>query len=257
MVTLRRMSATPPEQPPVTQPATPAVPAEPPVEAPAAEAPVEAPVEATVATPAEPDPLVDAIAPGYAFEGAALELGGLMRNATELTDTHIRIPLGMLNRHGLVAGATGTGKTKTLQLMAEQLSANGVPVFAADIKGDLSGMSVPGEGGEKIASRAASVGQTWTATAYPVEFYALGGQGTGVPMRVTMTAFGPVLLSKVLGLNDTQESSLGLVFHYADRAGLPLLDLADQRTASSTRSARAWTPRRSERAPIRRVRPCA
>ena len=229
MVTLRRMSATPPDQPAVTQPATPAVPAEPPVETPAVEAPVQAPATAPVETPVEADPLVEAIAPGYAFEGAALELGGLMRNATELTDTHIRIPLGMLNRHGLVAGATGTGKTKTLQLMAEQLSANGVPVFAADIKGDLSGMSVPGEGGEKIASRAASVGQNWTATAYPVEFYALGGQGTGVPMRVTMTAFGPVLLSKVLGLNDTQESSLGLVFHYADLKGLPLLDLSDLR----------------------------
>ena len=199
--------------------------------------PPEPPVEEPVATPPEtavqPDPLVDAVAPGYAFEGAALELGGLMRNATELTDTRIRIPLGMLNRHGLVAGATGTGKTKTLQLMAEQLSANGVPVFAADIKGDLSGMSVPGEGGEKIASRAASVGQTWTATAYPVEFYALGGQGTGVPMRVTMTAFGPILLSKVLGLNDTQESSLGLVFHYADLKGLPLLDLSDLRAVVS------------------------
>ena len=140
-----------------------------------------------------------------------------MRNATDLTDVHIRIPLGMLNRHGLVAGATGTGKTKTLQLIAEQLSANGVPVFAADIKGDLSGMSVPGEGDEKIASRGRRrSGRTWTATAFPVEFYALGGQGTGVPLRVTMTAFGPILLSKVLGLNDTQESSLGLVFHYAD-----------------------------------------
>ena len=152
-----------------------------------------------------------------------------MRNATDLAGTHIRIPLGMLNRHGLVAGATGTGKTKTLQLLAEQLSANGVPVFAADIKGDLSGMSAPGEGGEKIASRAASVGQQWTATSFPVEFYALGGQGTGIPLRVTMTAFGPILLSKVLGLNDTQESSLGLVFHYADQKGLPLLDLADLR----------------------------
>ena len=187
------------------------------------------PPEQPADPPAEPDPLVDAIAPGYAFEGAALELGGLMRNATDLAGTHIRIPLGMLNRHGLVAGATGTGKTKTLQLLAEQLSANGVPVFAADIKGDLSGMSAPGEGGEKIASRAASVGQQWTATSFPVEFYALGGQGTGIPLRVTMTAFGPILLSKVLGLNDTQESSLGLVFHYADQKGLPLLDLADLR----------------------------
>ena len=161
---------------------------------------------------AEGPELTEAVQAGYTFEGPALELGGLMLDADHLAAVPVRIPLGMLNRHGLVAGATGTGKTKTLQLMAEQLSAHGVPVFAADIKGDLSGMSVPGEGGEKIASRAASVGQTWTATAYPVEFYALGGQGTGVPMRVTMTAFGPVLLSKVLGLNDTQESSLGLVF---------------------------------------------
>ncbi len=108
--------------------------------------------------------IVDSVAAGYAFEGVALELGGLMLDADTLAETHIRIPLGMLNRHGLVAGATGTGKTKTLQLLAEQLSANGVPVFAADIKGDLSGLSVPGEESEKIKSRAASVGQNWTAT---------------------------------------------------------------------------------------------
>src|SRR6476661_8113663 len=174
-----------------------------------------------------PDPVVDEIRAGYAFTGPALELGGLMRDATSLTDVHIRIPLGMLNRHGLVAGATGTGKTKTLQLLAEQLSSAGVPVFAADIKGDLSGLSVPGAENPKIVSRAESVGQEWTARGFPVEFFALGGQGTGVPLRVTMSAFGPTLLAKVLGLNDTQESSLGLVFHYADKAGLPLLDLSD------------------------------
>jgi DNA helicase HerA-like ATPase len=174
-------------------------------------------------------PIVQAVAPGYDFEGAALELGGLMLDATTLTSTHIRIPLGMLNRHGLVAGATGTGKTKTLQLMAEQLSAAGVPVFAADIKGDLSGLATPGVPSDKLTERTASVGQDWKATGFPVEYYALGGQGTGIPLRVTMTAFGPTLLSKVLGLNDTQESSLGLVFHYADQAGLPLLDLADLR----------------------------
>ncbi|MEZ5096365.1 MAG: helicase HerA-like domain-containing protein [Nocardioides sp.] len=156
-----------------------------------------------------------------------------MLNATDLSDVHIKIPLGMLNRHGLVAGATGTGKTKTLQLLAEQLSANGVPVFAADIKGDLSGLSVPGTANEKIDARAASVGQTWAATGFPAEFYALGGQGTGIPLRVTMSSFGPMLLSKVLGLNDTQESSLGLIFHYADQAGLPLLDLADLRAVVS------------------------
>src|SRR5215470_5336938 len=106
-------------------------------------------------------PIVDAVAPGYQFTGPALELGGLMLDETELSDVHIKIPLGMLNRHGLVAGATGTGKTKTLQLLAEQLSANGVPVFAADIKGDLSGMAVPGTEDEKIKARASSVGQTW------------------------------------------------------------------------------------------------
>ncbi len=174
-------------------------------------------------------PIAAAVRPGYQFEGAALELGGLMLDATTQSDVPIRIPLGMLNRHGLVAGATGTGKTKTLQLLAEQLSSHGVPVFAADIKGDLSGLSTPGAPNDKIAERATSVGQTWQATGFPVEYFAIGGQGTGIPLRATMSAFGPTLLSKVLGLNDTQESSLGLVFHYADRAGLPLLDLADLR----------------------------
>ena len=184
-------------------------------------------------TPHADHPIVSAVAPGYAFEEPALELGALMVDAETLTDTHIRIPLAMLNRHGLVAGATGTGKTKTLQLLAEQLSAHGVPVFAADVKGDLSGLATPGETNEKLAARTASVGQQWTATGFPVEYYAIGGQGVGVPLRVTMSSFGPVLLSKVLGLNETQESSLGLVFHYADKAGLPLLDLADLRAVVS------------------------
>ena len=135
----------------------------------------------------------------------------------------------MLNRHGLVAGATGTGKTKTLQLLAEQLSATGVPVFAADIKGDLSGLCAPGESSEKLTARAASVGQAWQARGFPVEFFALGGEGTGIPVRVTVDAFGPTLLSKVLDLNETQESSLGLVFHYAEKDGLKLVDLDDLR----------------------------
>ena len=177
--------------------------------------------------------IVQAVAPGYVFQETSLELGGLMIDATTLTDTHIRIPLGMLNRHGLVAGATGTGKTKTLQLLAEQLSANGVPVFAADVKGDLSGLATPGQANEKLSARTASVGQDWQAKGFPVEYYAIGGQGTGIPLRVTMSSFGPVLLAKVLGLNETQESSLGLVFHYADQAGLPLLDLADLRAVVS------------------------
>jgi DNA helicase HerA-like ATPase len=181
------------------------------------------------AQPGGQSPIEAAIAPGYEFQGTALELGGLMVDATTLTGTHIRIPLAMLNRHGLVAGATGTGKTKTLQLLAEQISAAGVPVFAADIKGDLSGLAVPGESNDKLLERTRSVGQDWQAKGFPVEYFALGGQGTGVPIRVTVSAFGPLLLSRVLGLNETQESSLGLVFHYADQAGLPLLDLADLR----------------------------
>jgi hypothetical protein len=173
--------------------------------------------------------LVEAVRAGYDFDGPALELGSLMLDADTVAGVPVRIPLAMLNRHGLVAGATGTGKTVTLQVLAEQLSRQGVPVFAADIKGDLSGIATAGTSSEKLLARAEAIGQEWTPTAYPVEFFALGGQGTGVPLRVTMSAFGPTLLSKVLDLNDTQESSLGLIFHYADQAGLPLLDLADLR----------------------------
>src|SRR6478735_8719698 len=163
--------------------------------------------------------LTDAVRAGYAFEGAVLELGGLLLGADRLAGVPVRIPLAMLNRHGLVAGATGTGNTRTLQLLVEQLSAAGVPVFAADIKGDLSGLAQPGQANEKLTARAATLEQKWTPTGFPVEFYAIGGVGSGLPLRVTMSAFGPTLLSKVLGLNDTQESSLGLVFHYADQAG--------------------------------------
>ena len=121
------------------------------------------------------DSISAAVAAGYTFEGAALELGGLLVDATTLGDVPVRIPLAMLNRHGLVAGATGTGKTKTLQLLAEQLSDAGVPVFAADIKGDLSGLSVPGQENPKVVERAGSVGQQWRPRGFPVEFFALGG----------------------------------------------------------------------------------
>ncbi|MEV8318057.1 helicase HerA-like domain-containing protein [Streptomyces sp. NPDC059900] len=169
------------------------------------------------------------IAAGYAFDGPALDLGALLWDGQCLPGAQIRIPLAMLNRHGLVAGATGTGKTKTLQLIAEQLAAQGVPVFLADVKGDVSGISMPGEAGEKVAERAREVGQTWEATGFPSEFYALGGIGTGTPVRATITSFGPVLLSKVLQLNQTQEQSLGLIFHYADQKGLELVDLKDLR----------------------------
>ncbi|EYR62019.1 ATPase [Actinotalea ferrariae CF5-4] len=142
----------------------------------------------------------------------------------------VGLPLSTLNRHGLVAGATGTGKTRTLQLMAEGLSAAGVPTFLADVKGDLSGMATPGTASDRLRGRAADVGQAWEATAFPVQLLTLGGLGTGTPVRTTVTDFGPLLLAKVLGLNATQESSLQLVVHWADAQGLALLDLADLRS---------------------------
>ena len=141
----------------------------------------------------------------------------------------MRIPLAMMNRHGLVAGATGTGKTRTLQLLAESLSAAGVPVFAADVKGDLSGMSVPGEAGKAAEKRQTELGMPFEPRGFPTEYLALGGIGAGVPVRATVSDFGPQLLAKMLGANQTQEQSLGLVFHYADEKGLPLVDLTDLR----------------------------
>jgi uncharacterized protein len=179
-----------------------------------------------------PAETADTIAAGYAFHGPALELGSVVLADTAYPGAKVRIPLGMLNRHGLIAGATGTGKTKTLQVLAEQLSANGVPVVVADIKGDLSGLaqpSAPAQPGDRLSERARDTGDDWQPAGFPVEFLALGGLGTGIPVRATMTSFGPLLLAKILELNDTQESSLGLIFHYADVAGLPLLDLKDLR----------------------------
>jgi DNA helicase HerA-like ATPase len=182
-----------------------------------------------MAAAADSADIVATVTQGYAFIGPALELGALLVDGEPVVGAQVRVPLGMLNRHGLVAGATGTGKTKTLQVMAEQLSANGVPVFMADIKGDLSGISQPGQPSEKLTARTASIGQAWAATGFPVEFLALGGQGVGAPVRATITSFGPTLLAKVLDLNETQSSSLALVFHFADKAGLALLDLKDLR----------------------------
>ncbi|MFZ2163921.1 MAG: helicase HerA-like domain-containing protein, partial [Propionibacteriaceae bacterium] len=164
---------------------------------------------------------------GYTFKTPSVQLGVLVENGTPLPSVPINLSLSMFNRHGLVAGATGTGKTRTLQLMAEQLSRAGVAVFAADIKGDLSGIALPGTPSEKLMARVQAMGQNWQPAGCPTEFYTLGGQGTGVPIRATVTSFGPILLSKVLGLNDVQESSLGLVFHYADTKQLDLIDLAD------------------------------
>ncbi|MFC5065666.1 helicase HerA-like domain-containing protein [Actinomycetospora atypica] len=170
------------------------------------------------------------IAAGYATDGAALELGAVVVDGTADPAARVRIPFATLNRHGLVAGATGTGKTKTLQNLAEQCSAAGVPVMLADVKGDLSGLARAGEPGDRVTKRSAETGDDWTPTAYPVRFLSLGASGIGVPVRATITAFGPILLSKVLGLNATQESTLGLIFHWADQQQLALLDTKDLRS---------------------------
>ncbi|GAA2351313.1 ATPase [Catellatospora methionotrophica] len=171
-----------------------------------------------------------AIKTGYAFDGPALDLGALVGDGGKADPgCPVRVPLAMLNRHGLVAGATGTGKTKTLQVMAEQLSAAGVPVFLADIKGDVSGMAAPALPSDRITERMAELGQPWTPTAYPCEFLTLGGKGVGVPVRASITDFGPLLLAKVMDLTEVQTSSLNLVFHFADAKGLPLVDVKDLR----------------------------
>ncbi|TQF73321.1 DUF853 family protein [Rhodococcus spelaei] len=194
-------------------------------------APATAPTAPSPSPPSAPGGAAQEIAAGYSFDGGALELGTIIVDGVVDSTARVRIPLATLNRHGLVAGATGTGKTKTLQGICEQLSAAGVPVVMADVKGDVSGLSAPGQAGEKIAARAVETGiADWAPTAFPVEFLSLGTGGIGIPVRATITSFGPILLSKVLGLNDTQESTLGLIFHWADTQGLALLDLKDLRS---------------------------
>src|SRR3954464_11327502 len=182
-----------------------------------------------MASTGKKDDFGSAIAQAYTFEGPALDLGRGIHEGAVVPEAVVRVPLSMVNRHGLIAGATGTGKTKTLQLLTEQLSAAGVPVVAADVKGDVSGLAAAGEPGGPAAKRDAELGIDYKPESYPVEFLSLGGLGSGVPVRATVSDFGPQLLGKVLGANETQEQSLSLVFRFADEHGLPLLDLSDLR----------------------------
>src|SRR4051794_21808663 len=171
----------------------------------------------------------ETITAAYATEGAVIDLGRGVHEGALSPEAAVRLPLATMNRHGLIAGATGTGKTKTLQLITEQLSTQGVPVFVADVKGDLSGLAEPADADGPASKRMAELGLPFAPAGFPVEFLSLGGVGPGVPIRATVSDFGPQLLAKVLGANETQESSLELVFHYADTKGLPLLDLSDLR----------------------------
>ncbi len=175
-----------------------------------------------------PPSFADMLAAGYGFKDPSVILGAALEGQTLHPEPKVRIPLSTLNRHGLIAGATGTGKTRTLQLLAEQLSAVGVPVFAADIKGDLSGIAAPGETNDRVAARAKDVGYDWKPKSCPTEFVSLTGK-LGVQLRATVSSFGPLLLSKVLSLNETQASVLAMVFKYCDDKGLPLLDFTDLR----------------------------
>src|SRR5918996_5125957 len=177
-----------------------------------------------------PTTFAEMLTAGYGFTDPAVTLGAaLEKSGTVHQEPKIRIPLAMMNRHGLIAGATGTGKTRTLQLLTEQLSAQGVPVLAADIKGDLSGLAMPGDATDRVAGRAKDVGWDWKAAGVPVEFVSLSGK-LGVQLRATVSSFGPLLLGKALSLNDTQTSVLTMVFKYCDDNQLPLLDFHDLRS---------------------------
>ena len=172
--------------------------------------------------------IIEAAKKAYASSGDAITLGSVLADGECDPEPIVRIPLAMLNRHGLIAGATGTGKTRTLQLVAEQLSRAGVSVFLSDVKGDLSGVGTAGAPNDRITQRAKDTGFAWIPSAFPVEFLSLTGK-SGAQLRATVSAFGPLLLSKVLGLNDTQTSVLTLVFKYCDDKGLLLLDFSDLR----------------------------
>jgi DNA helicase HerA-like ATPase len=173
--------------------------------------------------------VLDAARAAFPSGSKSVTLGAVVHDGECGGEPVVGIPLSMLNRHGLIAGATGTGKTKTLQLIAEQLSANGVPVFLADIKGDVSGIATAGASNDRVTQRAKDTGFAWQPVGYPAEFLSLTGT-KGAQLRATVSSFGPLLLAKVLGLNDTQSSVLSLVFKYCDDKGLLLLDLSDLRS---------------------------
>lgn len=175
---------------------------------------------------ADKQQFIEAIKAGYTFKGEHVKIGTAMLDGEVVSGADVFLPLKTMNRHGLIAGATGTGKTKTLQMMSEALSDASVPVLVMDIKGDLSGIAMPGTPDDKIVERCAKIGVTFTPEQFPVEFLTLSQQ-KGVRLRATVSEFGPVLLTKILGLNDTQGGVVALIFKYCDDNKLPLLDLKD------------------------------
>jgi uncharacterized protein len=171
---------------------------------------------------------LDLISQGYSVKGESIEIGTALLDGQVVKGATVRIPLKTMNRHGLIAGATGTGKTKTLQLLTEKLTAHGVPVMLMDIKGDLSGIAMPGVENDRIQQRRDQLGIEWKPVKVPVELFTLT-DAPGIRLRATVSEFGPVLFSKILDLNDTQSGVVSLVFKIADDKNLPLLDLKDFR----------------------------
>ena len=163
---------------------------------------------------------------GYTFKNESFILGAGILDGEGVEGLQVKLPLKSFNRHGLIAGATGTGKTKSMQVIAEQLSENGVPCLLMDLKGDLSGLAVPGENNKHIEKRHGIIQTPWTPKGMPLEFLTISN-GKGVKMRATVTEFGPVLFSKILELNDTQQGIISLIFKYCDDNKLPLIDLKD------------------------------
>ena len=219
-------------QEPATQAEAEAAPAP---EAPAADAP-----EATPASSPAPSGELSAFAAqiqgAYSWDVPAVTIGTLIDNGARVPGVSAKMPLPMFNRHLLVAGATGTGKTRTLQLLAEGLSANGSSVLLCDVKGDLTGLAEAGASSEKLQSRTAANGQEWASASFPIELLSLGGadsQFPGVPVRAQISDFGPILLARALSLNTTQEQALQLIFAWADGQGLELVDLPDLRAVIS------------------------
>ncbi|MTG97044.1 MULTISPECIES: helicase HerA-like domain-containing protein [Myroides] len=163
---------------------------------------------------------------GYSFKGDFITIGAAKFNEEIQPNHFINIPLKTINRHGLIAGATGTGKTKTIQVLSEQLSAKGIPILMMDIKGDFSGIAQAGTENEFIKNRHSQMNLTFAASSFPVELMTISEQN-GVRLRATLTEFGPILFSRILDLNETQSGIVSLIFKYCDDKKLPLLDLKD------------------------------
>jgi len=172
------------------------------------------------------DTFITKVTTSYSPKGAFIQLGSGILDGEIITQAQVKLALKMMNRHGLIAGATGTGKTRTLQLTAEQLSDAGVPVFMLDVKGDLSGLAEPGVTNDALIERGNAVGIPFVPASFPIELFSLSGK-LGAPMRVTVAHFGPVLLARILDLNDTQAGVLSAIFKYADDQQLPIVDFAD------------------------------